>query len=294
MFPFFSRGWFLVLLGVMAAAGSASAQRRIKPPASYVQPTPPSQQEGEEILDSMRHLGLGGAFYQEFELRIMPRADDDTYRSGVWYGTLDPGNNLVVRMEVMVVGDEPDVWIVRSGARPVVWQSVQGGEFVLVTGEAAQAPIAGSNVSALDLQTPFMAWTDFVYEGLERFLNRPTHVFLLYPPDRDEDQYPGIGAARVFVDTQFQALSQVQWVGLSGEPLKTISVTSLKRLRVGDEEQWILKSFDVRNDRTRDKTRFSVTAAALNVDLPDWLFSPGGTPGAAGVDIPSEKIVPVR
>lgn len=294
MLWFRSRRLFLLGLGAVVLAGTAAAQRRIKPPASYVQPTPPSQEEGEKILASMRHLGLGGAFYQEFELRIMPRADDDTYRTGVWYGTLDAGNNLVVRMETLVAGDEPDVWIVRSGARPVVWHSIQGGQFAVVSGEAAFSPIAGSNLSAVDLQTPFMYWTDFVYEGLERYLHRPTHVFLLYPPDRDEAQYPGIGGARVFVDTQFEALSQIQWVGLTGEPLKTISVTALKRMQVGDHDEWILKSFDVRDDRTRDKTRFTVTAAALNVDLPDWLFSPEGTPGAAAVVIPPDQIVQIR
>ena len=37
----------------------------------------------------------------------------------------------------------------------------------------------------------------------------------------------------------------------------------------------MLKSVDLRNEITRDKTRFLVTAAALNLELTPALFEPG-------------------
>jgi hypothetical protein len=49
---------------------------------------------------------------------------------------------------------------------------------------------------------------------------------------------------------------------------KTISLLDLKK--VG--EQWILKSIDVRDTRTRDKTRLTVTAAALDLNWPAQTF----------------------
>jgi hypothetical protein len=73
----------------------------------------------------------------------------------------------------------------------------------------------------------------------------------------------------VLLDTQFQALVQAEMLGAKGAAVKSFTVLDLKK--VGD--QWMLKSVDLRNDVTRDKTRFSVTAAALNLGLPPATFT---------------------
>jgi hypothetical protein len=52
--------------------------------------------------------------------------------------------------------------------------------------------------------------------------------------------------------------------------VKTTSLVDLKR--VG--EQWIPKSFDVRNEVSRDKTRFEVTAVALHLEFAPTVFAP--------------------
>ena len=63
--------------------------------------------------------------------------------------------------------------------------------------------------------------------------------------------------------------------------LKTLSILDLKK--IGD--QWIVKSVDFRDETTRNKTRFAVTAAALNQNFPSALLTrriwlkPAGTPG---------------
>jgi hypothetical protein len=186
--------------------------------------------------------------------------------------------------------DAADVWLVQSGPNPSVWHGNASGQFERVDGADVLRPIQETQISAADLQTPFMYWTDFIYEGLERFRGRPTNVFLLYPPEDRLDDYPGIGGARVFVDTQFGALSQVQWVDPAGTPVKTITVLDLKR--VG--EQWIVKTFEVRDDRTRDKTRFTVTAAAVQVSLPGSLFMPSSSAAAAEFEIPPDKVQQLR
>ena len=67
---------------------------------------------------------------------------------------------------------------------------------------------------------------------------------------------------------------------------KTISLLDLKK--VG--EQWLVKTIDIRNARTRDKTRFSVTSAALGLEWPVALFGPDGLVDEPPV-VPPEKIV---
>jgi hypothetical protein len=53
-------------------------------------------------------------------------------------------------------------------------------------------------------------------------------------------------------------------------PRRTMTVLDLKK--VGD--QWIVKSIDLRDERTRDKTRFRVTGVALDLDFSPALFDP--------------------
>jgi hypothetical protein len=74
---------------------------------------------------------------------------------------------------------------------------------------------------------------------------------------------------RAYFDAQFGVPIQIEHVG-AVEVLKTMSLVDLKK--VG--EQWIPKSFDIRNDQTRDKTRFQVTGAALNLEFPPSVFAP--------------------
>jgi hypothetical protein len=138
-------------------------------------------------------------------------------------------------------------------------------------------PIAGTDVTAFDLQMPFLRWEEFVFEGVRKVRGRPAHAFLLYPPDAFAARHPEIAAIRLFLDTQFNALVQTAVIGQKGESLKSLAVLDLKK--VG--ERWIVKSIDVRNEVTRDKTRFVVTGAALDLDLLGDLFAPERLAGPA-------------
>ena len=85
---------------------------------------------------------------------------------------------------------------------------------------------------------------------------------------------PGIGAARAYLDTQANALMQTELINPSGKVVKSFSIVSLKK--VG--EQYLPKQADYRNEISRDKTRFQVTAAALNLGLPAAVFDPARLP----------------
>ena len=77
---------------------------------------------------------------------------------------------------------------------------------------------------------------------------------------------------RAYLDTQYNAPTQIETIDPDGRVAKTLSLLDLKK--VG--EQWIPKSFEVRDEVTRDKTRLTVSAAALNLALPSGLFTPAG------------------
>jgi hypothetical protein len=135
-----------------------------------------------------------------------------------------------------------------------------------------------------------MYWTDFVFEGREPFRGRPTFTFLLFPPAPAAADYPGIGGVRVFIDTQYRAPLQAQWIDEDGEALKTITVIDLKKV----DERWIVKSFEVRDERTRDKTQFLVQAVALDVNVPRQWLEPDSLDQPADLGLPPDALTPVR
>ena len=98
------------------------------------------------------------------------------------------------------------------------------------------------------------------------------YAFLFRAPATFSAPKPGVAAARAYLDTQYNALMQTELIGGDGRVLKSFSLIDLKK--VG--EQWLPKSADFRNAVTRDKTRFQVTGAALNLALPAEVFEPAG------------------
>ena len=99
-------------------------------------------------------------------------------------------------------------------------------------------------------------------------------------------QFPQLTAARAYLDTQFNVPLQTELLGRDGAVIKTLSLGDLKKIG----EQWMVKSLDVRDETTRNKTRVIVTAAALNLALAPAVFEPGALaddvpPPAAGLVI---------
>ncbi|MBE2213452.1 MAG: outer membrane lipoprotein-sorting protein [Opitutaceae bacterium] len=267
--------WRTVLLaGCTLALGVAvcDAQPRRRPPSTTYAPIGlPDQAEGQRILEASRQIGFGDSYYLEFELRLLPRVGPDVRLSGRWFGA----NNVsgpITRLEILHKDGTPEIWLVQGGEHPQVWRRGADGRAEEVAGSSAA--IAGSQISAVDLQTPFMQWTEFTYEGMLRFRGRPTHVFLLYPPDSQAARYPGVGGVRAFIDTEFNALSQVQWVDEDGKALKTITAGSVRK--VPGTDRWIVTTLDVRDETTRNKSRIIIGAAALDLPLPGSLFLPAG------------------
>lgn len=276
----------MATLGVAISVCDAQSRRR-PPSTSYAPIGLPDQAEGERILETSRNIGFGDSFYLEFELKLLPRTGAERVMEGRWFG-MNNASGPINRIEILPPSAQPEILIVQSGPQPKVWRRDAGGRAADVSAGAAFAPIAGSQISAADLQTPFLHWREFTYEGMLRFRGRPTHVFLLYPPEDQLASYPEIGGVRAFVDTEYSALSQVQWVEESGKPIKTISAGSVRK--VPGSDRWIVTVLEVRDDRTRNKTRLSIKAAALDLPLPGELFIPDGELLPTTETVPEELV----
>lgn len=274
-----------------AIASPAFAQSRLNRPAPrYLQLGAPDQQEGAALLREVRASGPAGDFYLEFELRVLPRREDELRIPGRLWGSRNEAGPLTrlllsgAREGKVIVPGERRI-LVQGGPRPAAWQwpAADGVSAIAIDDAALFAPLAGTDLSAFDLQMPFLYWSDFVYEGVTRLRGRPASTFLLYPPAALAARRPDLAAIRVYIDAQFSALVQAEQLGENEKVLKSMHVVDLKK--IGD--QWMVKTIELRDETTRNKTRFAVTAAALGLDFAGGLFEPGSLPSAIR---PPEKL----
>lgn len=284
----------------MFFAALASAALASFPAHAAARPAPkflggkPDQTEGAQVLAAFRNVGIHGAYWLKFELRVMPRKGDERVLNGEMFGTQGadgPLTRLAVDDPAKTGGGHRQLYLLHGGARPAAW-TCDAGEHgatphALRTDDWLQS-VQGTDLTLFDLQMPFLRWTDFVYEGVANVRGRPAHAFLLYPPESfvaATARETAPSAVRVFLDTQFSALTQAEWLDADGKPLKTVTVLDLKKIG----EQWLVKSIDLRNHQTRAKTRFAVTAAALDLALSAEAFEPDGLSRPAPA-VPAEKI----
>jgi hypothetical protein len=274
------------------ALHAADAARRPEP--KYLGGKP-DQGEGAQVLAGFRNAGIQGAYWLKFDLRVMPRKGDERVLSGEMFGMQGPDGPLT-RLAVDDLGNKGgnhlQLYLFKGGASPEAWEWNYGQRGITPSRmEADQLLVSvhGTDLTPFDLLMPFLRWQDFVYEGVANVRGRPAHTFLLYPPAPLAMPVTGArpvpAAIRVFLDTQFSAMTQAEWIGEDGKPLKTVTVLDLKK--VG--EQWLVKSIDLRNHQTRAKTRFAVTAAALDLTLPAELFAPKNISQPAPM-VPAEKV----
>ena len=262
----FWRAFFVSAVLTTASFAAAPAG----PAPELAQVGKPDAAEAARILEQFRRSGVLGQYYLEFELRVLPRAGEEQVFNGrMWGGRNDDGP--VTRVELTDAAGGRHRLLVQNGEKPAVWRLAGGKVSSLGAGELFAAVIPGVEVTAFDLQRPFLYWPDATLESIRRVLGRPAYAFLFRAPPGFDPAAAEIAAARAYFDTQFNQPLQTELLDRSGKVLKTFSIVSLKTI----DQQTLPKAVDFRNEGTRDKTRLQLTGATLGVELPPAIFDPG-------------------
>lgn len=235
---------------------------------------------GAEIMREFHRIGFASDYYLEFDLEVLPRRGDRSVVKGSLWGSRTRGAGPEFRrVELRAPKSAAPLerLLAQYGPQPRAWRfrppeigADAAATVEELTAETLLDSLAGTGLSMFELQMPFLFWPDFVYEGVTRVRGRAVHAFLMYPPDAFMAAHPGIAGVRLHLDAQFNALMQAVILDADEEPERKLTVLDLKKL--GD--QWIVKSIDVRDEKTRDKVRFEVTGAALELDLLPGIFTP--------------------
>lgn len=255
-------------------AVDAYGQRRLAP-----RPIPYSElerEEGERLLADMRRFGLPGVYSFIFEMRVLPRRGEEQFYHGqIWSGRNEIGP--VSRIEIRHARDfelPPMRLFVQNGVNPAVWFFKPGvsREVERLSDSELFTPVKGTHFTPFDLQMPFLFWEEFEYEGLTRSRGRSSHAFLMHPPDDLAAEFAWLGGVRIIIDAEFRALTAAEIVDENGRAVKSIRGMEIKRL----DGEWIPKTIEARDEVTRDRTRLSLQAAALNLPEDSVSFDPNG------------------
>ncbi len=263
---------FFVLLFAMAVctAGSRAAQSGPSALPPLAQTGKPDAAGARALLERFRATGPAGDYYLEFELHALPRrGEEKVYRGKLWGARNEQG--AITRVEVRDSAGQIHRWLLQNGATAAAWSRAAAGPPGPLADGALLAPlIPGVELSAFDLLMPYLYWPDFELTRIDRIRGRPAHTFVFRAPVAFTKAHPQVAFVRAYLDTQFNALMQAERLDANGQVLTTFSLGELKKIG----EQWMIKSIDLRNETSRDKTRFLVTAVALGLDLATTLFEP--------------------
>ena len=261
---------FFIYAVLAAAPVSAGPSVGAGQPATYAQLGKPDQAEGRQVLATFRRAGIPGQYYLQFVLRVLPRRGEEHDFSGsLWGGRNESG--AVTRVAITDATGGESRLLIQNGAQPAVWRLGAGERDISPQMVDAFTPlIPGVELTAFELQMTYIYWPDATLEQVSRIRSRPAHVFFFRPPAEWAAQHPGISGVRAYLDTQSNGPVQTELVGQDGKVLRTLSLVDLAK--VGD--QYIPKTIDLRNEATRDKTRFQVTGAALGLEFSRIVFEP--------------------
>lgn len=261
------RAFFILAVAVSGAAFAGPGPLPVAPDLAQLRL--PDAAEARRIVQHFQEIGIAGQHYLEFELRALPRRGRERIMPGkLWGGRNDRGD--IWRVTLSEGAGQERRWLMQNGPGAVAWRFADDRIDQLSAGALFEPLYPGVEIAPFDLQMPFFFWPDFTLQKVERLRGRPAHVFVFRPPAALAAQYPEVTGVRAYLDTQFDAPVQTELLGREGRVLKTLSLVDLKRV----DGQTLVKTVDVRNELTRDKTRFQVTGVALKQEFPRTIFEP--------------------
>ena len=275
------------LFVVASLAWSLRAAPATGPQTPLAQIGKPDAAEAARILEQFRQSGIAGQYFLELELHQLPRRGDErVFRGQLWGGRNAQG--AIERVVLLDAERREHRLLVQHGPQAVVSRWTGTAAEPMSVAALFEPLVPGVEITPFDLQLPFLDWPGTTVDRIVRMRGRPAHEFLFRPPPEFAAKNARLGSVRAYFDTQFNAPVQIELLGREGEVLKTTSLIDLKK--VGG--QWMVKSIDVRDDTTRNKTRLLFTGAALNLALPAATFLPAAL-GNVISPPPADRIVPL-
>ena len=246
-------------------------------------------QQAEAVLNKFRNQRIQGDFSFNFELHHLPRRGQAVHYYGRLWGS---SNELgpITRVQLLIgnglnpTANSIDI-LLQSGSQQNAWLLNENGEPHKLTETELLNPLLPDVLyTPFHLLMPFIYWSNWEYAGAQRIKGRPAHLFLMSPPESYAQTKLDIKGVRMALDEKFNALLEADILGSDGREIKSFRILNVKKV----QGQWIPRSIDLIDSAKRNKTRFEISAAALNLNLPTSVFSLEGM-GSAPPELTAEQ-----
>jgi len=165
---------------------------------------------------------------------------------------------------------QTDLYLLSNPLNPQLWKATSSRDSIQLSREQLLSPIAGGmNQTFFGLLMPFVFWPE-EYLKSGKVAGRPAHLYQFSCPVEITRARPDWKTVRLSIDDAYQAPLRVEILSDGNQPVRSSTLRSYKKM--GDD--WIVKSLDCLDHRTRSNTRLEILAAATNLDLDPVSFTP--------------------
>ena len=203
-------------------------------------------------------------YCMDFTITHYPRRGRETVFDGEIFA-IERGNTALTRIRIKPRKAEgiSDFIFKNSPKESKIWKLEDGKFRELGESEWFAPMVDGLIYSPFDLLLSYKFWT-YSYAGPGR-IGQAVHFFDLQAPHAVSDK---VSKVRVALSREFNAPVQTETFNAKGEPAKTLSLGSVKKV----DDVWIMLKAEVRDEATRDKDKLQFTAAKLNAEISPETF----------------------
>lgn len=241
-----------------------------------------SKDEAIQVLQRFRSSRIPGDYCLKFRITHKPRQGDSARPiEGVLWASWNNGGPLI-RVEIKdLTGTNYLAFIgIKNPALNQCWMIRDKQPVVNVQGsEIAKAITEDLILCAFDLLMPYTHWANPQYRATERSRGRAVHYFEVVNPDNQAQP-----AKVIFgIDRSYQALTEAKYQDSEGKVSKRFTINDFAKV----DEQWMISTCDLRDEKTRDLDSLKIIEAAFHLELdpqifnPDNLSTPAPLPSAA-------------
>jgi len=233
-----------------------------------------SQEEALKLFDNFRSQKIYGDYSFVFELQHMPRQSKGSLFFGMIWGSWNE-EGPIMRMELWPVTQPQNrtILIGQSGQHPKVWivDTNAANGYRQLTPEEIFKPLDKNLVySPFELFFNYFYWDNPQYLRPVVVKGRPAQAYRLQAPKwvkGIEKEYTHVD---LFLDGEYGALIEAYILGENQKLEKSVKVLNFKKV----QDQWIVKTIDLVDNVSKDKTRFDIRRAALNLQFDHSYFKP--------------------
>lgn len=241
-----------------------------------------NEEQAKKRLDQFRQAFFGAsqkAHHRAYIYRFQFTHYRQTGMAEVCHGFLSGPSPYSSNLRVDLITNPQDLdrlssfLLVRNLINSKAWKWEVGAEKARVlTPENWRSPWKnGINHSPFDLLMPFINWP-VEYQKSGRVCGRPSHLFVFTPSNQGNTFMPSLKSVRLALDDSYDAPLRIEHMDGGILPARTFSLQSFKKIN----DQWLVKSIDVKDRDSKSRTRFELQAVAHDLDLPISAFQPSG------------------